>query len=643
MVRNVRNDQRTSAGHAALGVLPVAPAHRHAHLIEQSHLRCSAFGLTRIEQPDYRPMMRSDLGVARERNQRLYAHAAPVMEMLFEQIAGTDSMIVLTDAQGTILHSLGDDDFLGRAGKVALTPGVNWAEHSKGTNAIGTALFEGAPTLVHADEHFMHSNHFLTCSAAPIFDPRGDMLGVLDVSGDKRSFHQHTMGLVRMSARMIENHWLCDDHRQRLRLHFHSRVEFIGTLLEGIVIVGEDGRFLGANRSALDQLNLSTVSLRAHTLASLFGTSVGALFDHFRSPLQLPIQLHVPGGARFHASARAHWAAVSAPCAGTVLARVSAETSPPAGAAPSGLQFLRTGDPQIEALLQKLMRVLDRDISVLLLGESGTGKELLARAMHQDSNRARQAFVVVDCAAIDASRIEAELFGDADGSLAGARRKSTPGRMVQANGGTLFLDEIGALPLALQARLLHVLQHRSLTPAGSQQPVSVDIAVIGTTQRDLRGLIERGLFREDLCQRLSGLAVRLPPLRERSDLATLVQRILQLECPGRTLELSPAVMGLFRQCPWPGNVRQLAKVLRTAAVLAGDGAQITEAHLSDDFAEAAQRAAAPRETTLEAAELDIVRNMLASTHGNISEAAKRLGVSRNTLYRKMRRPTPPPT
>jgi transcriptional regulator of acetoin/glycerol metabolism len=634
MVRNVRNDQRTLAGHTALGVVPVAAAHRHPDLIEKSHQRCSAFGLKRIEQPDYRPMMRSDLGVARARNQRLYAHAAPVMEMLFEQIAGTESMIVLTDAQGTILHSLGDDDFLGRAGKVALTPGVNWAEHSKGTNAIGTALFEAAPTLVHADEHYMHANHFLTCSAAPIFDPRGDMLGVLDVSGDKRSFHQHTMGLVRMSARMIENHWLCDDHRQRLRLHFHSRVEFIGTLLEGIVIVGEDGRFLGANRSALDQLNLSTVSLRAHTLGSLFGTSVGALVDHFRSPLQVPMQLHVPGGARFHAIARANWAAVSTRGSSVV----PAEPAQPAGAAPSGLQFLRTGDPQVEALLQKLMRVLDRDIPVLLLGETGTGKELLARAMHQDSNRARQPFVAVDCAAIDASRIEAQLFGDADPGLAGERRKSTPGRIVQANGGTLFLHEIGALSLALQARLLHVLQHRSLTPTGSRSPVSVDIAVIGSTQRDMRGLIDQGRFREDLCQRLSGLAVRLPPLRERSDLGALVQRILQLECPGRKLEASAAVMGLFRACAWPGNVRQLASVLRTAAVLAEGDTQITEAHLSDNFAEAAQHAAPPRETTLEEAELDIVRQMIASTHGNISEAAKRLGVSRNTLYRKLRRP-----
>ena len=209
---------------------PVERQGARAATIEQSHLRCAALGLTRLERPEFEPLVRSDLAVARERNQRLFTHAAPVMEMLFEQIVNTESMIVLADAQGTVLHSVGDNRFLDRAGKVALAPGVNWAEHSKGTNAIGTALFEEAPTVVHGGEHFIHANSFLTCSAAPIFDPRGNMLGVLDVTGDQRSYHQHTMGLVRMSARMIENQWLSDDYGNRLRLHFHTRVEFLSLI-----------------------------------------------------------------------------------------------------------------------------------------------------------------------------------------------------------------------------------------------------------------------------------------------------------------------------------------------------------------------------------------------------------------------------
>ena len=188
-------------------------ANEHITRIDDSHERCAALGVSRIGRLDFSTIGQPDLTIARERNLRLHQHAAPVMEMLYEQIINTGSMVALTDATGTILHSFGDGDFLGRAAKVALAPGTNWSESAKGTNAVGTALVSELPTLVHADEHYLHANHFLTCSAAPILDPRGNILGVLDVSGDHQSYHQHTMALVKMSARMIENHWLTDDYR----------------------------------------------------------------------------------------------------------------------------------------------------------------------------------------------------------------------------------------------------------------------------------------------------------------------------------------------------------------------------------------------------------------------------------------------
>ncbi|CAN5903929.1 sigma-54-dependent Fis family transcriptional regulator [soil metagenome] len=715
--------------------------------IERSHQRSAALGLSRGEQRDLDPMIRSDLAVARERNQRLYLHAAPVMHMLFEQIVNTESMIVLTDAQGTILHSVGDDDFLERADKVALAPGENWAEHAKGTNAIGTALFEEVPTLVHAHEHFIHANSFLTCSAAPIFDPRGNMLGVLDVTGDHRSYHQHTMGLVRMSARMIENHWLSDDYNNRLRLHFHSRADFIGSLLEGIIVVGPDGRILGANRGALDLLGISGAALRAHSVTSLFGTTPSAVYDHFRMPLSAPMQLSLPSGHQFHVMARFDWpsrpvvagmggpmaaygdeavtdAAPAANAMGKAVSdpfAVSSNSTPSKSSADSrdlaakrfsGLQYLRTGDARIDTLVEKIRRILDRDIPLLILGETGTGKELLARAVHHDSARSRQPFVAVNCASIPESLIEAELFGYEDGAFTGARRKGAPGRIVQANGGTLFLDEIGDMPQALQARLLRVLQERCVTPLGSVKSIPVDIAVIGATHRNLREMIERNEFREDLYYRLNGLALRLPALRERSDLHAVAKRILQAENQGDPPEISPPVLELFRRYAWPGNIRQLANVLRTAAIMAGSERQITTAHLSDDFLEDVRRVPAvmrpvvpphapgplppllpsalppfvpplpaghagmPRSNdsppegawaasddtvrdasqanaavlsarsieprvpvaphTLEQAEIEMIRAAVETAGGNISAASKRLGISRNTIYRKLR-------
>ena len=701
-----KREHELSFGHSSTSeLLPPDPAHVDA--IRQSHERCAALGLSRIARPDYSPMIRADLAISRESNHRLYVHAAPVMELLREQILATKSIVVLVDAQGTLLHSVGDADFLERTARVALAPGVNWSESSKGTNGMGTALVTEAPVVVHADEHFMHANDFLTCSAAPIFDPRGNVLGVLDVTGDHRSYHTHTMGLVKMSARMIENHWLTDDYRHALRLHFHSRHEFIDTLMEGILAVGNDGKFVGANRSALDQLGISAAAVRMNSVTSLFGISLSAVVQHFRAANVTPMTLTLGNGLQVHVRVRVNWPVWHA-MGGMGAQGVSADPFAPASAAQAlplgglgdgamvdvgtaaqaaphgkagavaepqlpGLAYLQTGDPQMEAVIGKIRRVLDRDISVLILGETGTGKELLARATHHDSARADKPFVAVNCASIPETLIEAELFGVEEGVLGGARRKGAMGRILQAHGGTLFLDEIGDMPLQLQARLLRVLQERQISLLGSTQSIAVDVSIISATQCDMREMIERHAFREDLYYRLNGLSVRLPALRERTDLMAVVRQILCAECQGHPPELDLDVQRLLERYHWPGNIRQLSNVLRTAAVMAGAERTITRSHLSDDFIEDAQRvmarqplraaadgeaswpnpvspaAAAPvheaaqpvhaaaDSATLEELELQTIQRVVKEVNGNISLASKRLGVSRNTIYRKLGR------
>ncbi len=279
-----------AASRRGAGPLQADPAHRET--IARSHARSSALGVRAQDQPEHSALPAADLAIARERNRRLFDHAAPVMEMLYEHVVHSQSMVVLTDAAGVVIHSIGDDSFLQRAARVALQPGALWSEAAKGTNAIGTALVEEAPVLVHAHEHYVRANHFLTCTAAPILDARGQVLGVLDCSGEHRSYHPHTMALVKMSARMVENAWLADDPRHVLRLHLHPRAELIGSLMEGIVAVAADGRIAGANRAALELLHLAGPALRRHTLGSLFGLTLGQLADHFRSPLATPLPLH---------------------------------------------------------------------------------------------------------------------------------------------------------------------------------------------------------------------------------------------------------------------------------------------------------------------------------------------------------------
>ncbi|QBY53018.1 sigma-54-dependent Fis family transcriptional regulator [Cupriavidus oxalaticus] len=635
-----------------------------AELIAQAHQRSASYGLRPYESPDFCPVLQSELKTRIERSQSLFTYALPVMETLYDQIVNTQSMVILTDADGLILHSLGDDDFLARADKVALRAGADWSESSRGTNAIGTALAENRATLVHGADHFLEANQFLTCSCMTILDPYGKTVGALDVTGDQRGFHKHTMALVRMSAQMIENQLFGNAFRDMVCIRFHSRAEFLGTLVEGIVSFTPGGRFLSANRSGQFQLGLSNGALQAHTFSSLFGLSMSQLFDVVRAAQAGMVQLQLPSGVKV--SARVEWKTSRSAVPGVdgarpearpdardaVMApqRLRADPSGPAG--PEGLDDLDTGDTQIRAVIGKLRKVIGKDIPVMVLGETGTGKELMARAIHADSPRRAGPFIAVNCASIPENLIESELFGYEEGAFTGARKKGGIGKMLLANGGTLFLDEIGDMPLHLQGRLLRALQERAVQPLGSSKVIHIDVSLVCATNRNLREMVAGGQFREDLYYRLNGMVVRLPALRERSDLDVVAGKLLRQErAAGVPPRIRDSVMEMFRAYHWPGNIRQLGNLLRTARLMAEGEAEITEDHLPDDFLddlrERQARAAAPaalaptsappaaQPTRLAEVEVQAIVATVRAHHGNISAAAKALGISRNTVYRKM--------
>jgi transcriptional regulator of acetoin/glycerol metabolism len=598
----------------------------HAAEIDRSHDRCVALGLPRIGQPDLGLIRGADLDVARARNQRLHQHAAPVMELLHDQIVNSHSMVVLTDATGTIIHSVGDDDFLVRASKIALQPGATWSEAQKGTNAVGTALVTELPTLVHADEHYFHANHFLTCSAAPILDPRGNILGVLDVSGDHRSYHQHTMALVKMSARMIENHWLTDDYRNVMRLHFHSRIGFIGTLMEGIIAVRPDGRIVGANRGALEQLGISGAALRMQTLESLFGTSVGMLVDRFRSPLATPLPVQ-HGAATLYLHARFEWpvwtslaeaVAVQVPNAAKAPKRLpvsSGEALPDATEPATTRPPCIVHDAATAQVLVCLRRGLERGLAVVLQGETGSGKQWLARAAHDGLGRSTALRL-----------INGRTAGPSDIDVAWMR---FPG---DAAAYTVCLVGPGELSADAQAHLVRCLDAAS--------PFAPSMSLVCVTREPLRALAAAGRLREELAYRLNGLTLRVPPLRERTDAIALAQAFAGPEVH----DIAADVQHLIRHHHWPGNVRELANVMRAAALLSGGAKVLGWRHLPPDFVEGVgategMAVASPgiaKSRSLEDMQLEAIRRAVEAAGGNIAEAARQLGISRNTIYRKLR-------
>ncbi len=604
--------------------------------ISRSWQRCLKTGLAVNLRAESEPATYGNLETLRECNAHLLTQAQPEMESLYAHISGTQSMVVLSDADGTILHALGDSDFMDKAGRVALQPGFSWREDVSGTNAIGTALIEKSPVLVMGAEHFFEQNTFLNCSASPIYDPSGGIAGVLDLSGDHRQPQQHAMALVRMSALMIENRLFKAKFASDIVIHFHTRPEFLGTLWEGIAAFGPEGQLIAVNRNGAFQLGLPN-NPGALQFSELFDKKIASVLDAVRHSVHGQTTLVMHNGLRLHVTVDIGPLFYTAsPSTTSSSIRRRAISQP--------LESLSTGDPQMAGVIHKSRKVLNTDIPVLIEGETGTGKEILARAMHASSNRHAGPFIAINCASIPEGLIESELFGHEEGAFTGARKKGATGLIQQAQGGTLFLDEIGEMPLSLQARLLRVIQEREIMPLGSRKRIPVDIAIMAATNQPLTDRIAQRQFREDLYYRLNGLKLQLPPLRERSDLTALIRHILDHELKRPDVELAPDVVRVMQQHPWPGNIRQLFNVLRTAVVFMED-TLLTMQQLPEDFCHQMQSGAPQGEQTgvdlshadIPSAEAAMLKNALAVCKGNMTAAARKLGISRATVYRRAKR------
>jgi sigma-54 dependent transcriptional regulator, acetoin dehydrogenase operon transcriptional activator AcoR len=606
-----------------------------AEAIERSWRRCLVHGVDADAPRDIEVLSAQDLSRRQEQNQLLLSQAEPEMMTLSEQISHTNSLVILTDAEGVILRRMGEHYTSNEVQRLSLLPGASWSEAHRGTNAIGTALVEQSAVSVQGHEHFMAYHHALSCAAVPIFGAKNQLLATLDVSNDLRTPQQHTLALVKMSAQMIENRLFKAESQADIAIHFHARPEFIGTLWEGIAMFSDNGKLQAINRSGQFQfnLNLNERNLLSHDVYfdQLFDMRMPELLKRISTQDRLifPISLH--NGAKFFARVEA------APSQASYIG--SAKTQSRAKAA--GLDMLDSGDAQIAMAIKQVKQVLNRDIPILIQGETGVGKELFARAIHDAGARQNKAWVAVNCAALPEGLIEAELFGYEEGAFTGAKRKGNIGRIEQADGGTLFLDEIGDMPLSLQARLLRVLQERTVTPLGSVKSKPVNFSLISATNQKLKEKVATGEFRSDLYYRINGLSVSLPALRERTDIDKLIQLILQIEQVAH-VDITPQAKQVLENHPWPGNIRQLHNVLRTALALA-DGEAIAMTHFTKDFMdellEALPAADVIQENTSPALKDmtdDMVQRAMQQHEGNVSAVARQLGISRNTLYRKLK-------
>ncbi|CAI8998982.1 Acetoin catabolism regulatory protein [Pseudomonas jessenii] len=569
---------------------------------------------------------------SRERLQQVLHIAGNEMTSLHQQLSGAGHAVLLTDARGVILNCVtapAERQIFERAG---LWLGADWSEACEGTNGIGTCLVERQSLTIHQDEHFRGRHTGLTCSASPVFDPHGELLAVLDVSSARRDVSRqsqfHTMALVNLSAKMIESCYFlrCFDNQWLLR--FHLQAESVGLFSEGLLAFDGEGRICAVNQSALNLLGHIRGGLLGKPVEAFFDCSLDELLGCASTNAAASWPLRTRDGRKLFAVLRGE---ARRPLPTPLVPAAKVAQAP-------RLSGICLDDATLQADFRKALRVYERDVPLLINGETGSGKEAFAKAVHHASQRAEKAFVALNCAAIPESLIESELFGYRGGSFTGARKEGMRGKLQQADGGTLFLDEIGDMPLALQTRLLRVLEDRQVVPIGGE-PESVNVRIISATHRKLLDRVQDGSFREDLYYRLNGLEVALPALRDRSDKSRLLDFLLAEEAGGETVLIDGPAREALLGFAWPGNVRQLRNVLRTLAALCEDGrigledlpAMIRQARPVVSTIEEAS------EHPLEDAERLALLTALEQTRWHMTHTAEQLGVSRNTLYRKLRK------
>jgi transcriptional regulator of acetoin/glycerol metabolism len=623
-----------------------SPSHE---IIGRSWARClNEYGLDPSQPRQARIVTHQTLREHQDSVDEFLNVARAGVEQLYAQVAGLGYVVLLSDYLGITVQFLGnkhDNEKLHRAG---LYLGVDWREQYAGTSAVGTCIKEQQALTCHRVDHFDSSHIGLTCTAAPIKDPSGELLAVLDISAlhssrtpDSQNFALH---LTLLYARLIEDAYFRRRYRKSLIFKCDQSRELVQVNGQLLFALDEQGDILGANSAA--RALLSTLNVLDQPRVSL----PSLLECDWRDILSITYNSR-DGTRAFRVSGTQQ-----------TLFGMLIEPTPNRSSNPDALQAtkqdepvpaldcLAADDPAMRQTISLAKRLRHRDLSLLILGETGTGKEVLAQAIHASSQRGRNAFMAVNCAAIAESLIESELFGYTPGTFTGGRAKGAKGLIQQASGGTLFLDEIGDMPLHLQTRLLRVLAEGQVLPVGAVKPIEVDIRVLAATHCNIAQLVEDGRFREDLFYRLNGATLKLPALRERADKHYIIQTLLKRINP--TVRLRADAMSALLAYEWPGNIRQLANMLTFAEAIC-EADEITVHHLPQECA--THRWESPsllnlmqakrpeymsvnmQEANVALSEQQMLLDTLRDQRWNISAVAKKLRISRPTVYRRMKK------
>lgn len=629
--------------------------------ILDSWSRCYSFGVDPYDGTSHLLLEQDELEVLLDKHRELIEVARPFMVKLYEFVAGSGFIVFLADEHGYMMEVMGDYDILENARKVNLSKGYGWMEKEVGTNGIGTCLALGRPCQVSGQEHYCQKIHSWTCSAAPIIDEAGKVLGALQMSGPSEGAHLHTLGMVVAAVEAISDQMRIKKQNRELTVLNNSLNDILQTMSDGAALIDLDGIIRQINPVAEYMLGKD---VRGKSIHDIFGRSgkVDQMLAESKAFTDIEIMVDGPRG-------RLHCLATGKPIKdesgrvnGAVLFvnpinKVKKLVNRLSGAqATFYFKDIIGSGPKFMHAIQIGLQAASTTSTVLIQGESGTGKELFAQAIHNQSPRRNGPFIALNSAVLPRELIASELFGYAEGAFTGAARGGRPGKFELATGGTLFLDEIGDMPLEQQASLLRVLQDKKITRVGGEKVIPVDVRVICATNKNLQEEIKKNNFRQDLFYRLNVILISIPPLRERrEDIGLLFNHFLDKISKKMGVEIhyiEPGILEYLQNYNWPGNVRELENVAEKMIALSG-GSEIRLEYLPEEITSCCvprdrrHEAASPdiddvrefrttRTRPAQDTEREVLIELLDRHKGNISRVASELGFCRNTIYRKMK-------